>query len=192
MSDRESAINVLLGAILLGAFAVSVLAVAGAIWTVLYTIDLAVKHFLPAVDRPWDIEFYGLICLAILALGVKQSWRRLSTNAFLSFAAAPSILLPWLFNSQPHHAAGLALRFPIAWFIVLLLPRYSRIPLSEFVACASIISASFALNAGLLGSGALSTIVGMVLSVAVIARALIDARDGKYGEPWSVFSPSTT
>ena len=190
---RETMVNLGLGFILLIAFAVPILACIGAVGIVFYAVDVGVKHFFPAVARPWDVEFYGFLCLVIFAVSVRQIWRRLWANAFLCFAAALSIIVPWLFNSQPHpESAGLALRFPIAWFIVAFLPGYSRISQGQFVSCASIIAASFALNAGLLGSGALSTIVGATLSIAVIRRVLVEARDGRYGQGWNLFSPSRT
>jgi hypothetical protein len=190
---RETMVNVGLGFILLIAFAVPILGCIGAVGVVLYAVDVAVKHFFPAVARPWDVEFYGFLCLVIFVVGARQAWRHLWANAFLSFTAALSIIVPWLFNLQLHHRfSGLALQFPITWFVVYLLPGYSRISLGQFVSCASIIAVSFALNAGLLGAGTLSTIVGATLSIAIIARVLVDARDGKYGEPWSFFSASRT
>jgi hypothetical protein len=183
---RETLVNVGLGFILLIAFAVPFLGCIGAIFLVLYAVGSAVKHFVPAVAHTGDVALNGFVCLGILAVGARQLWLRMWANAFLSLTAAVTILLPWLLSPRPHHlSADLAIQFPVVWLIVYLLPPYSRLSRGEFAFCASVIAANFALNTGLLGSGALSTIVGAGLAIAVIAWIFVCARDGKYGEPWS-------
>ena len=185
-------INTLLGALLVLIFAFLVAATFGLIASAAYAIRLAVGHFLPGMVRPWNSVFYGLVSLAILIGCAKQIGNRLWTNAFLSFIAALTIALPWLLNFNPRTALGDSLRFQVTWFVFLLLPQMTRISRGEFVACASVLAAAFALNVGLLGSGALSTVAEISLSVAVIRWILIRARDGRYGEPWKIFSASRT
>jgi hypothetical protein len=192
MIRREVVINTLLGTLLVLIFAFLVAATFGLIASAAYAIRLAVGHFLPGMVRPWDAVFYGFVSLAILIGCAKQIGNRLWTNAFLSFIAALTIALPWLLNSNPRTGLGDSLRFQVTWFVFLLLPQMTRISRGEFVACASVLAAAFALNVGLLGSGTLSTVAEISLSVAVIRWILIRARDGRYGEPWKMFSASRT
>src|SRR5713101_5012402 len=116
--SRETALNVLIGTMLLlilgGGFAVC----AEAFGFALYGANLAVRHYFPAVVHAWNIEFFGLISLVILIGCARQLRKRLWTNAFLSFIAVATIVLSWLLNANPRPGlGGAALRFPLVWFI---------------------------------------------------------------------------
>ena len=148
---------------------------------------LGLKYLFPGVARPWQVAFYGALLAVILIVAVRQIRRHLWLNVFLSVAAIVTIILPWVFDPQPNSSsAGTALRFPVAWFVLFLVPRGSRVPRNEFLMCASILTLAFAVNTGLLGSGIFSTLVGIGLLVAISARTLV--HDRRYGltatEPW--------
>jgi hypothetical protein len=191
--SRETTVNVLIGTMLLlilgGGFAVC----AEAFGFALYSADLAIRHYFPAVAHAWKIELLGLISLVVLIGCAKQVRKRLWTNAFLSSIAVVTIVLPWLLTANPHPGLdGTPSRFPLAWFIWIILPQATRPSRREFIGCASIIAAAFAIDSGLLVSRPLETVIEIGMYLAIMGWILVGARDGKFGEPRGIFSPSST
>jgi hypothetical protein len=191
--SRETAVNVLIGTMLLLILGAGFAVCAEAFGIALFAADLAVRHYFPAVAHAWRIELLGLISLLILIGCANQVRKRLWTNAFLSLIAVVTIILPKLLTANQHPGLdGTPSRFPLAWFIFLILPQTTRTSRNEFIGCASIIVAAFAINSGLLSSGPLETVVEIGLYVAILGWILVGARDGKFGEPWGIFSASRT
>jgi hypothetical protein len=191
--SRETAGNVLIGAVLLLILGGGFVVCAEAFGFALYAADLALRHYLPAVAHGWNIEFFGFISLVILIGCARQVRKCLWTNAFLSFAAVATIVLPWFLNANPRPGFGVSgLRFQEVWFIFLILPQATRASRAEFIGCASIIAAAFAINSGLLGAGLLDTLIEISLCVWIAGWILVKSRDGGYGDPWGIFSPSST
>jgi len=191
--SRETALNVLIGAMLLlilgGGFAVC----AEAFGFAVHYADLAVKHYFPALTHAWRIELLGSISVVILIGCARQLSKRLWMNAFLSFTAVVAIVLPWLLSADSRSGLdGTASRFPLVWFIWFFLPQATRIPRSEFFGCALMIVAAFAINTGLLGAGLLETFIEISLYIGIMGWILVKSRDGKFGDPWRIFSPSNT
>lgn len=191
--SRETAQNVLIGAMLLlilgGGFAVC----AEAFGFALYSADLAVRHYLPSVAHAWRIELLGFISVVILIGCARQVRKRLWMNAFLSFTGAVTMVLPWLLSGDLHRVlGGPSLGFPMVWFIVLILPQATRASRGEFVGCAAMIATAFAVNSGLLGRGRLETVTEIGFFIAILAWVFVRSRDGSFGEPWRIFSPSST
>jgi hypothetical protein len=191
--SRETAQNVLIGSMLLlilgGGFAVCT----EAFGLALYSADLAVKHYFPAVAHPSNIEFFGFISLVMLIGCARQMRKRLWTNAFLSLVAVVTIVLPWLLNANPHPALGsAALRFPLVWLLALILPQTTRTSRGEFIGCASILAVAFAINSGLLGSGLLEIVIEISLCVGIARWVMVRWLAGSFGDPWRVFSQSNT
>ena len=178
MSRRETASNLLLGAILLAAFALLCLVLFGAVLLPVYAAELAIKHFLPGLGRHWDLEFYGLLCLAALGSGIVDFWKRRWTNAFLSLATIPMML------SIPFATVRSAVRSdgPFAAWPALLIFVVQHVPLSrlEFFASALTISGCIAVNTGLLGMGTAAHYVAYCILFAVFAWFVIRIRHERF------------
>jgi hypothetical protein len=178
MSRRETASNVLLGAILLAAFALLCLVLVGAVLLPVYAADLAVKHFLPGLGRRWDLEFYGLLCLVALAEGLTDLWTKRWTNAFLSLASVPMML------SIPFATVRTAVRsdgpFPV-WPVLLIFMVHIPVTRFEFLMAASVIGGCVAVNTGLLGSGAVAHYVAYCILFVTFLWFVVQARRGRIG-----------
>jgi hypothetical protein len=174
MSRRETTSNVLLGTILLAAFVLICLILSVAILFPIYAVDRAVKHFLPGLGRHWDIEFYGFVCIAALACGLTDLWKKRWTNAFLSLASIPMML------SIPFATVRSALRSdgPFAPWPAFLILVMQYVPLTrlEFFAAALTISGCIAVNTGLLGSGAFAHFIAYGILFATFVWFVIDTR----------------
>ena len=194
--DGETTIDVLIGTLLLLVLAAICIACVGAFGLALYAVNVAVNHYVPAAADAWNIKVFGTISLVLLIVCVRQLLKRRWTNAFLSSAAVVTIILPWLLNANPHPGLdGTILRFPLQWFIALILPQTIRVSRAEFTACASIITGAFAINIGLLRPGFVETLFEISLCIVIMRWILVKARDGRYGDPWgilSIFSPRHT
>jgi hypothetical protein len=182
MSFRENAVNVFAGALLLGSLALAFAAGVAA----LYVIHLAVRHFFPAVSVHPEIELCGLMFLALLISALRQLRKQVWSNALLSLAAAATILLAWLLNPMLLHHASQAstftFNFPILC-VMLAIPSREPVPRNEFFVCAAIIAGVFAFNAGLLGSGSVTTTLEAVFCFAVICWTIARARAYRFAMP---------
>jgi hypothetical protein len=179
MSRRETASNVLLGAILLAAFALLCLVLVGAVLLPVYAADLAVKHFLPGLGRRWDLEFYGLLCLVALASGLIDFWKRRWTNAFLALATIPMIL------SIPFATVRSAVRsdgpFPVWPVFLIFVVQHTPLTRFEFLAAALTISGCVAVNAGFFGSGIVAHYIAYCFPLATFVWFIVQVRRGRIG-----------
>ena len=174
MNRRETASDVLLGAILLITFAVLCLVLAGAVLLPIYAVDRAVKHFLPGLGRHWDLEFYGLLCIAAFACGLTGLWKRRWTNAFLSLATIPMMLsIPFATIRSAVRSDG-----PFAVWPLFLIFVVQYVPLTrfEFFAAALTISGCVAVNTGLLGSGVVAHFIAYCILFATFVWFVVDTR----------------
>lgn len=172
MKAKETAVNTLIGLTLLLAFILPFVALISASVLARRVLELAAKHFFPTIAHPMENFICGVVILGLLAACARQLCKRLWRNAFLSSTAAAAILLPWLLLRQDP-LSGL----PTGWFVAVIVLFYSHLPSkAEFIAGASIIAAAFAVKAGLLGSGFLSSVVGVCAMSAMIAWIVILTR----------------
>ncbi|MGO9087657.1 MAG: hypothetical protein ACLQBK_20775 [Candidatus Sulfotelmatobacter sp.] len=175
MNGKETAVNVLIGTLLLAVFAIFFAAAGFA----LYGVDLAVKHFFPGLDRAGDIEFDGLTCLVALLWSVQQLRRRLWRNALLSCAI--------MATSAVAGGADLAGRghngffFP-AWplFLLFVIPLERRMRRWELLLGAIFVSAGFAAATGMLGSTTIAVYVKTGVVLGVFAWFVVNARRGMF------------
>jgi len=169
---RDTAINVLLGVTLILAFALPCLALAFAF----HGLDLALRYFFPKIKDSTNLLITVGFIFSFLMTGTQQLRKRLWTNAFLSLSAAAIVLLLRLLPAQPPFS-GLS----SVWFVALFIALYfTRIPSrAEFIGAATMIALSFAVQAGLLGSGSLSVFVKTSVVLAACAWILILARSDR-------------
>lgn len=153
MGRREIAVNALLGAILLIAFAIPCLVLIGAGGLLLYGVSAAVRHFLPGLAESRDLIFYGVLSAWALVSGFKHVFKRQWTSAFVSFTIIPMIASAWFAGAHsPLHKDGL---FVFPWFVLILSSTGSVVQRFDFLMSAFIVSACIAVNTGVLGSGEL-------------------------------------
>jgi hypothetical protein len=167
MNRRELAVNVLIGsALLLILFAVFAGGF-GAIGLAFYLLNASVKHFFPALVRREDLVFYALICIWSLIKGIGHLRKRRLTNAFLSLAMIPSCASVGL--ADPH--SPLQDNSFFIWPLLLVMLILSDSPLTrlEFMLGGFVVSATIAVNAGLLGTGTLAQVTTDSVFVSVIA-----------------------
>jgi len=191
MSGKETAVNVLIGTMLLSAFALFVAAYMGAIGLAFYGVNLAAKHLFPGLDRASDIEFYGFACLAALLWSVQHLRKRLWPNAFLSFAIVVAITLIGL--ADLHSGRGHNGFFFLAWplFLLLVMPLEHPLRRWEFVLGAIFVSAGVAATTGMLGSTAIARYVPNGVVLGVFAWFIVNTRLGRLPGQSAPASPAT-
>jgi hypothetical protein len=184
LSHKETAVNVLLGALLLSALA----APFAGVMLAFYGVDQALKHFFPALAHRGDVAFYGLMSLSLCMICLGQLRKRLWTNLFLSSTASVSLILPRLLNTQSHSPlVGFDLRFQFAWFLVFFIPQNIPVSRNQFLMWSAFVVALFADNAGLLGSGWLSTTVEVASWAVAVAWSLVTVRADEFPRLRSLF-----
>jgi len=185
--NRETAINVLLGAFLIFALAVPFFG----LFAALYALDAAVRHYWPGSAYAGNNILYALIVLGILYGSIRQVRKKLWPNAFLYAAAAATMGISFLASQKGYpFSSEMPLASFLSCYIFIFLPRSGPIFRAQFIATASFISASFALNSGLLGKGFLATLVEVALFVVIGGWVLDKAELYRFKWPnWpSIFS----
>jgi hypothetical protein len=173
MNRRDLAINTLLGLLLVLIFAVPLALGIVALGFVSNAVDLTVKHFLPGFLRHSDLAFNGLWSVCFLVLGFVDLHRRRWLNGFLCFAAVPMIL-SFAFGTTGV-AFGDGSFLTLCWYLVIMTPgRPER--RSAFMACAFGVTATFAINTGMLGSGTVARIMSYCVILTVVALLGIQMR----------------
>ena len=172
--SRETPVNVLLGLFLLFVFAVPFLLGIFAIGFAVQYLDLAFRKFVPALARPWDVVFYGILCLWSLISGVghlrKWRWR----NAFLSLAIVPMIISIWLAGRRLPFRDNAFFAWP--WFLVVFASTDSLLTRLEFTLGGILIGASVGVSTGLLGSGTVAQVVADCIFLGAITLLSIHLR----------------
>lgn len=184
---RDTAINFLVGALLVLAFAAICLACAVPILLAIGALRSLAGFLLPAASRI-DIEIFCFLSLALLVVCLKQIRKRIWPNVFLSVLAIPTIMLPYLLNFRTHYVSP----DTVTALLIVLLPEDTRVSRVEFISWAAILAASFAANVGLLGSGVLSRIVEFSLGMLVLGWVVIKIRDRRYGTGSTFLSPKNS
>ena|SRR5256885_12798827 len=172
--SRETALDVLLGTILLLVFAAGFGACVLLIGLSVHSADVVFKHFSPALPRSaWVL---GLLVILSLVSGVRQLFRKdRRRSIFLSFAVVPAFLSIMFANSRSDLGIG-GSYWMLALLPLLSMPGDSSPTRFRFFATASVICAIVAINAGLMGFGLLARIVtdcfllGFAVSIALAVR----------------------
>jgi len=178
MSARETAVNTLLGLLLLLAIAIPCAAFVAAYGLTLYGIDLAVKHFFPALNHTRDVELYGLFCLVGLLWSVRHLRRRLWPNAFLSLATVAAFASIGL--AELHSGYGQDELFSNVWplFLLFMVLREERLQRWEFLLGAIFVSLGVAAATGMLGRTTLAVYVRSGVVLGVFAWFFVSVRRG--------------
>jgi hypothetical protein len=164
-----------LGSVLLLVFAVPFAGITAAAEFAFFTVNVALKHFVPGLAHSGDIGFYGFIGILLLISGVADLWRRCWRNAFLSFAAVAMNLS--IVFARPDSMFGISGSFAILAIVATLpIPAASGPTRPQFLGTASLVFFVVAINAGLFGSGNLARIVADCLLVGVFLWFAIDMR----------------
>jgi hypothetical protein len=190
MHSRETAVNLLLGVVLVLIFAVLVGAVVATFGIVLYATDLVVKHVFPGLARSWNAEFYGVPCLWSLIAGIGHLRKLRLRNTFLSLAIIPMIVSVWF--ASPNSPLRDNAFFMWPWFMVLLIPADSLLTKLEFTLGGFVVTTTFAVNAGLLGSGTFARVATDCVFVAVFALVVVYFRREQRKRRGLVAAPFTT
>jgi hypothetical protein len=186
MSARETAVDVLIGSALLAILVTLFAIVFGAIGLAIYGLELGVRHFFPGLARAWEVEFSVFVILSSLISGIGQLRKRRLASAFLSFAIIPMIASVWF--ADPHFRRNDAL-FTSIWIVVVLTASNDALLTRlEFALTGFVVSATVAVNTGLLGAGTLAGFATNSVFVAVIALIVIYFRR----EPWKRTGPQPT
>ena len=188
MSSRETAINVFVGALLLLAFAVPVIACVAALGLVFYSLNAAAHHFLPALAAAKDIAFFVVLCLVSAVAGVRCLRKRLWPNALLSFAVISLPLASWSgafwFGANWHGSARpFGLPWSLTWPMLLLftIPADRGLRRWEIVLLGTLLGAGIVLNTALLGQGTSASVVADGFYLAAFAWMSIQFRRGEFG-----------
>jgi len=183
--NRETAINVLLGTLLIAACAAPFVAVMGALWLAFYVTDAVVRHFWPSVSLHPDAILNAFMCLGIVFALFQLVRERLWRNAFLTLTAGVTFALCWL--CEPSRSSRHFADDPTLWLVVLALVVFSQkvpIPRREFFAAAALNTTVSALTTGLFGLGTFARIVSTCAWLAAVAWIIISARrDVKWDGP---------
>jgi len=116
--SRDTTINVLVGLFLVLVFAIAVLLAILAVGFTFQYLDLAFRRFVPGLARPWDVEFYGILCLWSAISGVGHLRNRRWRKGFLSFATIAAIVS--IFLADAHSPLRSDAFFVWPWFLVIL------------------------------------------------------------------------
>lgn len=150
MSWRDTAVNVLLGLILLLIFALPIVAAIVVFGYLVLAISPGLTHYLSGLGLPrQDAGSYFILCLISIASGVRSLRKRFWSNALLSFAVIAMVAAHWY-----GVAGGQAdMVFPI-WplLLLLLIPADRSLRRWEIAVDGILLSAGSVLSAGLLGT----------------------------------------
>jgi len=178
--SRGTALDVLIGTMLLLIFAGGVAAYALALGVSLYAINLGVTRFLPALHHHEMSAILAILVFLSLVSGVRQARKHCWRNAFLSLAIAPMILS--ILFANPGSAFGLnGSWWAVCIFVILGVPSGSPATRFRFFVIASAVCTIVAVNAGLLGAG-LARIATDCVLVGCFAWLVKDARENWSGQ----------
>lgn len=174
MNRRETAINALLGVLLLFAFGLCVAACFAAMLVAFYVTGLLFNLFLPEVSQPPVYTFYGLLVIYCLWYAVRHLRKGRWWNAFFSFAMIPILISSLL--SGPHSFLGQTLDYSAIWCLVFFTVNNCAPTRYELMLGSFVVAAAIAVNTGLLGSGTAAQVTVYCISGAVLSMFVLHFR----------------
>jgi hypothetical protein len=196
MSRREATVDTFLGALLVLLFGLYFVLCVAAAWLGFEALVLVARYLRPQTVITKDgliLVLFLYFAASFLVSGIKQLRAHRWRNAFLSLAIFPAMLSIWL--ADAHSRLGHSNSFGI--LAILPIVAVSTKPLAtrfDFFAGAATACAVVAINAGLLGSGSLASIVTICVLVGAFVWFAKGLRqnwsDPKNSAPPSPLSPT--
>lgn len=175
MKVRETAVNILIGALLLVIFAAICAAICSLFGLSLYALSLAVKHFLPGVSG--DVWFFALILFLSISSAIGDLRKRLWPNAFVSLSIVAILFAALLGAATRHDTSWWFKVYPL--FLLLLITNGRALRSWELALAGALVVVEILLNAGLL-MGTPSRIVEVCTSAGVLAWLVVQIRRGQF------------
>jgi hypothetical protein len=162
MSRREIVVNTLCGVVLLTIFT----AIVGAILLPAFYLLGILSAWLDHLGVPRDIVLDGIMILLVLAVGIQHLRMKFWSNAVLTFALVPLVVLEEFTGVQD---TGLGRGFIFVFLIIFFLPTGCPLRRREYVVGAVMVLSATALIVGVFGHAAVGRTIAYCICFAAAA-----------------------